>query len=394
MSEGDHRSHAVQATPCPHWQPITIAAVEAIPLGARLTTPFRFANVVRTASENVIVRLTSTAGICGYGEACPVPQLTSERGRSIAQLIDLEVAPFLRDAEASERLHLLDRVAKSLPNAPFTRAAIDVALLDLVGRTTGLPMHVLIGGRYRDKIEVHGSVGWSGDTAEMVASARAQAELFRVLKLYAGPGSIDEDVKRIEAVREAVGPGHPFLVDVNGLWTPREACSVGARLKDCGVALLEQPVSPLDASGQRRVAATYEADFGIDVAADECVRSPSDVAMVAAEQGATVVNLGMSKLGGPSAASAAAAVAQAHRLQIMIGSVIELGVATAAGLHLAASIPTLAYPSYLMGPLKYHQQVTWPTVEILNGTIDVPMGPGLGIEVDNEALTALDLRRA
>ena len=80
-------------------------------------------------------------------------------------------------------------------------------------------------------------------------------------------------------------------------------------------------------------------------------------------------------------------------LRIMVGSVLEMGIATAAGLHMAAAIPDLAYPSYLVGPLKYTQAVTWPAFGVTDGYTDVPTGPGLGVLVDTDAIEALDLRR-
>jgi muconate cycloisomerase len=127
------------------------------------------------------------------------------------------------------------------------------------------------------------------------------------------------------------------------------------------------------------------------VAADESVRTVGDAATVARDGSATVVNVGLSKLGGPTAALQTAHVAAAHGLGVMVGSVIELGIANAMGLHLAACLPELAYPSYLMGPLKYRDQLAEPVV-VVDGHVAVPQGPGLGIEVDVEAVRRLDAR--
>ncbi|HET8521885.1 MAG TPA: enolase C-terminal domain-like protein, partial [Thermomicrobiales bacterium] len=80
-------------------------------------------------------------------------------------------------------------------------------------------------------------------------------------------------------------------------------------------------------------------------------------------------------------------------LGITIGSVLELGIATTAGLHLAAATQELTYPSYLMGPLKYERQITSPPLAVSNGEIAIPDGPGLGIAVDTDALASLDMRQ-
>jgi L-alanine-DL-glutamate epimerase-like enolase superfamily enzyme len=102
----------------------------------------------------------------------------------------------------------------------------------------------------------------------------------------------------------------------------------------------------------------------------------------------------MSKLGGPSAALQAAQLAAAAGLGVMVGSVIELGIATAMGLHLAAALPQLAYPSYLMGPLKYREQITTEQITVTDAHVAVPTGPGLGIDVAEDALRHLDARAA
>ncbi len=103
--------------------------------------------------------------------------------------------------------------------------------------------------------------------------------------------------------------------------------------------------------------------------------------------------MGLSKLGGITAAFDAATTARALQLTVMVGSVVELGIATAAGLQLAAALPELAYPSYLMSPLKYTRQITWPPFEPLDSALAVPVDPGLGVEIDAEAVQAMDLRR-
>jgi L-alanine-DL-glutamate epimerase-like enolase superfamily enzyme len=93
---------------------------------------------------------------------------------------------------------------------------------------------------------------------------------------------------------------------------------------------------------------------------------------VAVARGAQCVNVGVSKLGGIVAAFDAATVARAFHLQVTVGSVVELGIATAAGLQLATALPELAYPSYLMGSRKYERQITWPPLEVADSRAVVP----------------------
>lgn len=366
-----------------------ITGVEAIPLAASFRTTFRFGTTDRTTSPNVVLVVRSDDGSVGYGEACPVPAFTSETQRSIVELVEARVAPTLLGRDPTLRTPLLHELARALRFAPFTLAAADTALLDLVGRALGVPVHALLGGAFRDRVEVHGSVGWDEDPARVAATALEQRETYRWLKLYAGRGEIDRDLDRLQAVRDAVGADTRLLVDVNGMWSPGDTIRALARVEEIGLELLEQPLPPAAAAFQRDLVARLT----IDVAADESVRSAADAATVARERSATVINVGHAKLGGPSAALEAAQIAAASGIGVMVGSVIEMGIANAMGLHLAAAIPRLAYPSYLMGPLKYRDQITAEPVDVVDAHVAVPRGPGLGISVDEDALRHLDARR-
>ncbi|MGH3099196.1 MAG: mandelate racemase/muconate lactonizing enzyme family protein, partial [Streptosporangiales bacterium] len=287
---------------------------------------------------------------------------------------------------------LMSDLAPQLVGCRFTAAAVETALLDLVGRALDLPVSAVLGGRYRDSIEVHGSVGWDEDPDTMVAAATAHAQRFHALKLYAGRGELDADLDRLDTVRAAVGESHPFLVDVNGQWTPMDAMRAAPRLQAAGVVLVEQPVAPGDEAGMAEVTRRL-GEYGIDVAADESVLCAAEVFPLVQHRAARVVNVGLSKLGGPATARDVATVASSAGATVMLGSVVELNVAAAAGLQLAAALPALAYPSYLMGPLKYTRQIAQPELALVDGRLDVPSGPGLGIDVDVDAVAGMDLRR-
>lgn len=366
-----------------------IQSVEAIPLAASFKTTFSFGTTDRLASPNVVIVIRTNDGCVGYGEACPVPAFTSETQNSIVELVEQRIAPVLGGEDPQDRGRLLGNISQVLKFAPFTVAAVDTALLDLMGKALNVPVYTLLGGSYRDRTEVHGSVGWSADPAKMVETALEQVESYSWLKLYAGRGDVDSDLDGLQAIRDAVGPEIKLFVDINGMWSPGDLIRALPRVHDIGLMMLEQPLSPAAAAFQAQLVG----DLRVDIVADEAVRTVADAAMVVRERSANVINVGHSKLGGPSAAMHAAQIALGSGVDVMVGSVIEMGIATAMGLHLAAAIPKLSYPSYLMGPLKYKQQITQQQIEVIDGHIAIPQGPGLGFTVDEDEIRRLDARK-
>jgi muconate cycloisomerase len=304
------------------------------------------------------------------------------------ELIEQRVSAVLVGRDASDRFPLLAAVGNVLKFAPFTLAAVDTALLDLVGRSRNLPVHALLGGAFRDRIEVHGSVGWNEDPAKMAEAALEQAGTYRWLKLYAGRGELGADLDRLQAVREAVGPDMGLFVDINTMWSPSDLVRALPRVEEIGLSMLEQPLPPAAAGLLPQLVGARP----VDIAADEAVRTVEDASAVIASRSATVINVGHSKLGGPTAALQSAQIAAASGVGVMVGSVIEMGIATAMGLHLAAALPRLAYPSYLMGPLKYAQQITAQHIDVVDGHVAVPSGAGLGVTVDEAELRSIDAR--
>src|SRR3954467_5422926 len=262
---------------------VRITSIAAIPLAASFEKTFRFGTTDRTTSPNVVVAIRTDEGLVGWGEACPVQAFTSETQASVVELVETRVAAALVGRDPLQRVPLLAELARVLRFAPFTFAAVDTALPALTGRHTGVSASTLLGGAFRDRIEVHGSVTWDEDPARVVASALEQHETYRWLKLYAGRGEIDADLDRLQAVRDAVEPAARLMVDINGMWGPSDVMRALARVEEIGLELLEQPLPVGAVSFQHDLVAR----LAIDVAADESVRSVADAAAVARERTAT-----------------------------------------------------------------------------------------------------------
>lgn len=368
-----------------------IQSIEVIPLKVQFKKSLRFGTITRQRSSNVILRVVTDSGLIGYGEACPVAAFTGETPESIMALIDSRVREFIIGKDPRAILPITRSLERVLQRCLFTLCAVDIALWDLLGKLYDQPIATLLGGAFRNTVEVHGSVGWADDRALMAETALAQLHLgFRSLKLYVGCGDLASDLARLRHVRAAVGEGVDFLLDVNQQWDARTALAALPELRSLGVTLLEQPLPVHDLGGQAEVVRSTP----LEIVADESVFSGTDVAMIGAMRTARTVNLGIGKMGGLVRAREAATVSAATALSVLVGSYLELGIATAAALHFAASIQKLPYPSYLIGPLKYEADVTSLSLKLTESGVEVPLGPGLGIEVDEEALRVMDARRA
>jgi len=299
------------------------ASVERVELA--LAEPFEISRGVQTEAENVVVELTHE-GETGVGAAAP----SAHYGETVDTVE--AVLPRLLDALPDDP-HDLDAahaaMARVVNHNPAAKAAVDIALHDLVSRLQDLPLYRLLGLDASETPVSSFTVGLD-DTPAMARKARAAADAgHEVLKVKLGT---DRDVEIVEAVADAA-PDATIRVDANEAWTPKEAVATCRRL-DGLAEFVEQPVSAENPEGMRYV---YERS-PLPIAADESLVVASDVPSVA--EVADIANVKLMKCGGIRPAIAAFHAARAHGLETMLGCMIESNAAIAAGVHLA---PLLDY---------------------------------------------------
>jgi len=368
---------------------VKVTAVEAVQFSAPLIVPIRYGTIERRKSASVLIRVRAENGFVGYGEACCVPQLSGESAESVVSLIDLYLRGLLVGTDAIAWRPTMGFFRRRFPRSFVALSAVESALIDLVGKSLGTSASVLLDGRYRSEVEVCACISWNKDADAMASDAAAKSKDHSILKLYAGPEDLKSDLRRVEKVRRLVDKDMRIMVDVKGLWSTHTAVSAAPVLQELGVFLVEQPLSPRNHLGAIEVTRIYRDQYGILTAADESLETPEDAFRLSAEGGFTSFNIGISKMGGLDPALQAAHVAQAAHIPILMGSFAELGIATAAGLHLAAAMPELVATSYLSGPDRYTETITSPTLLPQNGKTAIPDRPGLGVDVDEEKILAM-----
>lgn len=333
----------------------------------------------RHASNYVIVEIQSDDGTRGVGEATVAPRWSGEFQTGAMAAINDILTPTLVGQDPLQVSLLSDAMDCVLIGNPFVKAAIEIALLDLVGKIHSVPIYALLGGARRaPMIPLRFSVGaFQPGKAVEVAEQAAKLGL-KAIKIKVGT-EVGRDVERIQAVRNALGSHFPIGVDANGGWSEHDAVTALPFLERLGVNVIEQPLRRRDNRGCARLRQRTH----IPIMLDESVFTPED-ALEAVRYGACdLISIYPGKNGGIMRSMEIAQIATAAGVQCTIGSNLEFEIGSAAMLHLAAAVPSLSgtIRHDIIGPL-YHDRHVGTQLRIEDGCALVPTGPGLGVEID------------
>jgi muconate cycloisomerase len=351
-----------------------------VPLKKGLTT--KTAHGEHVVSPYVLVRVHTDEGLVGLGEATVAPRWTGETSRGCVAAIEELIGPALTGKDPARITALRAVMDRELKLNPFTKAAVEMALWDLAGKVAGKPVHDLLGGKVRDVVPIKMVVG-----GFEVGRALALAEQFlawgvRCLKVKVGL-DLDGDVERVAAVRRLAGAQVSLGIDANGGWGLTTARRALRRLAEHDLLFAEQPVPP----GDPAALAALRREQAVPIMADESVFTLADAWQLATHQAADVFSVYPGKHGGIGGTIEIAHVARAAGLACALGSNLELGVGTAAMLHVAACLPDIAsetYPADAIGPLYHEADLLTEPLELGPVAAKVPAGPGLGVELDEE----------
>ncbi len=348
---------------------------------AKPSLAVRGARTTHDASSFVLVRIVTADGIEGYGEISATAAWSGEDAVTATHFVRDVFAPLLRGkplAPVAAHGIELDRVVRG--NA-FTKAGVETALWDALGRTLGVSVCELLGGPFRREIPV--KISLSGDGADLEAGFETARRLgFSAFKVKVGRDP-DTDTARVARVRALAGPDAFVGADANGGWSRTVALEAVPRLRESGVAFIEQPVAAADLQGMREIRA-----LGLPVVADEAVYTREDVRRIAAVGAADVVSLYVGKSCGLERAVESARIAAELGLEVVIGANGEMGLGAAAQLHVACACEQLsAIPCGITGQHFYEEDPTLARPLDIDGRRAVlPDGPGLGVELRAEVL--------
>jgi muconate cycloisomerase len=367
---------------------LAIERVETAILDVPLIRPHRFARTGMDAQPILLVTLTTTDGVRGTGEGVVPggPWWGGESVETMQIIIEKYLAPLLIGRRVDD-IAGIQQAMNDVVNANlYAKAAVEVALHDAWARSLGVPVHTLLGGLARTSIPVTWALG-TESAAEVVEEAQGKlaAGLHRSFKLKMGAQDPADDVARVVEVAQKLSCDASVRVDLNARWDLITSLRWLPALADAGVELIEQPVPGAEVEWLAEI----NAALPIPVMADESLRTPSDALRLVRMRAADVFSLKTTKSGGLRYTRQMADVAAAAGVPCHGGTAIEGPIGTAASLQLACALPGFTYGSELFGPLLMREELLTEPLRYADGSLHLPTGPGLGVELDPAAVARL-----
>jgi o-succinylbenzoate synthase len=361
-----------------------IERVELVPYALPFRESYVTARGVLERREMILLRLHTDAGIEGLGEAVPLslrggpdlPHVERRLRRAARRLSGADVSDFGGDASLQAAIDAFVHAAAGRRLPPPAAAALELALFDLAGKAAGVPVWRLLVAEASAPVRCNATLT-AGRSEEVAASASAWAARgFGAFKLKLGVG---DDLRQAAAVRALLGPEALIRVDANGSWSRDDAIAILGTLEPLRIELAEQPTESL--SDMAAVAARTE----IPIAADESVTDARQAARAVRAGACELATVKLQKVGGIGGGAAVA-----KHLPVYLSSALDGPVGIAAAAHACHAIyrdapdPDLAHG--LATQLLFADTIAARECELRDGALHLPEGPGLGVEIDEEAL--------
>ena len=297
-----------------------------------LKKPFKTALRQVTSAEDIIIKVIANTGETGFGNAPPTAVITGDSQDSIIAAIRDTLGPKIIGLEIDNLEGIMTALDTGMLHNCSAKAALDIAVYDLFGKRYGLPLYKLFGG-YCRSMETDLTISLNEPEEMVCDSLEAVAEGYTALKLKVGNDPA-LDIRRVQAIRDAVGPNVKIRLDANQGWNAKEAVRTIRRFEADGldIELIEQPVKAHDFDGLKYVTDHVETD----IMADESAFGPYEVFRLLSMRACDLVNIKLMKAGGLHNAVKIAHFAETMGVQCMMGCMLESKVGITAAASLAA----------------------------------------------------------
>lgn len=390
------------STQAPAWTPLTqsdaswrIERIHARIVDIPTIRPHKFSFGAINRQSPVIVQLWLANGACGYGEAATIggPSWNEESPESILHAIQQYLAPAVAGADARRFADHIARFETVCKGNTFAKSAVEMALVDAVARSLGVPAWQLLGGKRIERLPLAWTLA-SGDSQRDLDEAEKmmQSRRHRLFKLKIGARSPADDVAHVTRIARGLDGRADMTVDVNQAWDGNTARRYLPQLVEAGVTLIEQPVAKWDVQALRE--ATQSLGAAALIMADETVCSAQDAFMLASQRACHVFSLKVAKHGGLLRTREVAAVAQAAGIGWYGGTMLETSLGSAASAHVFATLSDQHHGCELFGPQLLVDDIVEQPMAVRDFELQLPDGPGFGVVVDEKRLDRFDRARA
>lgn len=351
-----------------------ITKIEAWRVDMRLTEPYAIAYETVDQASNIFLRIETNTGISGFGCAAPDLQVTGETPEGTIGAAETVIRELIRGSDPLRAAFIMERLKQALSEKPSALAMVDMALYDILGKQTGLPVYKILGG-FRDRIKTSVTVGILPVDDTVKKSVMYVEQGFKSLKLKGGK-DVTGDIERVMRVREAVGINVELRFDANQGYTVDETMRFVQAVRSARLELIEQPTP----RNQPKMLGHVTSKVAIPVMADESLMNLRDAFRLARRDLVDMVNVKLMKVGGIAEAVQINAVAKAAGLEVMVGCMDEAALSIAAGLHYALARPNVLYAD-LDGHLDLIDDPSEGAITLREGILYPKMKPGLGFEL-------------
>jgi glucarate dehydratase len=369
-----------------------IDRVRILPLTLPIAGPLRYTQGQISAFQRIVVELATADGLVGYGEC---------RGDRLRHtlLSDLEESLVGSDPYQLEALRwriapqgLVELFAGTVAVQAYS--AIEMACLDLIGKSVGRPVSDLLGGRVREDVQIAGYLYYTGEVPDAEAEDRLLASAheavarhgFTTLKYKCGVLDPEQEIRTLGRLR-AEFPSSRIRIDPNGAWGISTSVRMLSAARELDVEYVEDPAPTL-----AKIARIRELTPGVPLASNQAVASPETMALDHAFGAIDVPLVDLNWYGGFRAALSAGRMAELTGRDVGVHSSMETAISQSAQLHMAACMANLPYASDSHYPYLLADVHDGDPLPITGGRIRVPDGPGLGVEVNPARLAELHER--
>jgi muconate cycloisomerase len=383
----------------------SIASLSTVVVQLPTRREHRWTGLTEPIGRYVLVKLTDSDDRTGWGEAAALKDWGGEFGRYFGEsaataelVINRYLAPAVKGLDPTNIVDLHARMDAMIKGYPYAKAAVEFAAYDLAGKQLGVPVHVLLGGRARTRVPVTHSIGLIPVEEAEKEAAQVAAEGIHTIKIKIGSDP-KRDIETVRVVRNAAGPDMDICVDANeGYKTPGEAVVVLREMEKYRLKYAEQPCM-----GIERIAEVARA-IDTPVMADESAWNAHDAFQIAEQRVIDIVSIYTTKPGGLYKAMEVAAVCRAAGIVCNVNGSIETGVGNLANVQLAAAAPAVTlscvvpvstpaeYQKGQIGGIYYKDDLIRAPMKLVDGAIEVPAGPGMGIAVDEAKIEKYRVR--